>query len=190
MTKWAFTPVLLALGLVNPGLVVRDADGVNRHPLRVGDARATALFFVASDCPISNSFAHEIARVCSEYDTKGISCSLVYVDPLLTDPQALAHANEYGHGRYARIVDRHHDLVKATGVTITPEVAVVDKTEHVVYRGRIDDSYAALGQPRRAMRNADLRNALDDVIAGRPVAHPETKALGCYIPDLAVLGRK
>jgi hypothetical protein len=163
-----------------------DVNGVERHPLRVDAGKANALFFVTNECPISNSFAHEIARICADYRTKGIACTLVYVDPALSDDQARKHAQEYGHGDYPRIVDRRHELVKATGVTITPEVAVINRSGKVVYRGRIDDSYAALGQPRRAVKNPDLRNALDEVVEGKPVRTPETRALGCYISDFMV----
>jgi hypothetical protein len=60
---------------------------------------------------------------------------------------------------------------------------VVNREGKVVYRGRIDDSIAALGQPRRPVKDADLRDALDAVVSGKPVAKPETKALGCYISD-------
>jgi hypothetical protein len=53
----------------------------------------------------------------------------------------------------------------------------------VVYRGRIDDSFAVLGQPRRPVKDADLRNALEAVVTGKPIEKPETKAVGCYISD-------
>jgi hypothetical protein len=59
----------------------------------------------------------------------------------------------------------------------------------VLYRGRIDDSFAALGQPRRPVKNADLRDALDDIVAAKPVRKPETKALGCYIADFDAFGK-
>jgi len=165
--------------------LILDVSGVERHPLRVDSGKANVLFFVANECPISNSYAHEIARICAEYKSKGIACTLVYVDPALSDEQARQHAQEYGHGEYPRIVDRKQELVKATGATVTPEAAVIDRAGKVVYRGRIDDSYAALGQPRRPVKNADIRNALDDVIAGKAVANPRTHALGCYISDFA-----
>jgi hypothetical protein len=171
---------LLGLTLL---LLLRDVNGVDRHPLRVDTGKANVLFFVTNECPISNSFAPEIARICTDYKSKGIGCTLVYVDPALSDDQARKHAQEYGHGDYPKIVDRRHELVKATGVTITPEAAVINREGKVVYRGRIDDSFAALGQPRRPVRNADLRNALNAIVDGRPVEKPETKALGCYIAD-------
>ena len=129
-----------------------------------------------------------MARICAAYRSKGVSCDLVYVDPTITDDRARQHAQEYGHGDYPRIVDRRHELVKATGVTVTPEAAVVSREGKVVYRGRIDDSFAALGQPRRPVKDADLRNALDAMIAGKPIEKPETKALGCYISDFVPTG--
>lgn len=181
--------MLLAVLALVAAVTVVDVDGVKRQPLNIEKGREAVLFFVTHDCPISNSFAREIGRICSEYGPKGADCTLVYVDPTLSDERARAHAAEYGHGGYPKIVDRKHELVRATGVTITPEVAVVKADGTVVYRGRIDDSYAALGQPRRAVTSPDLRNALDATLAGKPAARAETKALGCYIPDLKVLGR-
>jgi hypothetical protein len=166
-------------------LAIHDVNGAAQQPLRVVNGKANVLFFITNDCPIANSFAHEIARICGDYKGKGMNCDLVYVDPTLSDAQARAHAQEYGHGDYPRIVDRRHELVKSTGVTVTPETAVIDRAGKVVYRGRIDDSIAALGQPRRPVKRADLRNALDAVAAGKPVAVPETKATGCFIADLA-----
>jgi hypothetical protein len=176
---------MILLNLLVLLFLLRDVQGVERHPLRVDAGKANVLFFITNECPISNSFAPEIARICSDYKSKGINCSLVYVDPALSDDQARKHAEEYRHGDYPRMVDRKHELVKATGVTITPEVAVINHAGNVVYRGRIDDSYAVLGQPRRPVREADLRNALNAVVDGQPVAKPETKALGCYISDFS-----
>jgi hypothetical protein len=171
---------LVALTLL---LAIHDVNGVERQPFQVEAGAASVLFFISDECPISNSYAHEIARICAAYQSKGVGCDLVYVDPTLTDDRARQHAQEYGHGDYPKIVDRRHELVKATGVTVTPEAAVINRQGKVVYRGRIDDSFAALGQPRRPVKNAELRNALDAVVAGKPIEKPETAALGCYISD-------
>src|ERR1700691_6130002 len=162
---------------------IHEVNGLDRRPLRVDTSKASVLFFISDECPISNAFAREIARICADYKSKGIGCDLVYVDAAMSDDQARKHAQEYGHGDYPRIVDRLHELVKATGVTVTPEAAVVNREGKAVYRGRIDDSVAALGQPRRPVKETDLRNALDAVVMGKAVEKPETKALGCYISD-------
>jgi hypothetical protein len=177
-----FLELALLLGL-------KDIDGVTRTPLKEAKGREAVLFFVTNDCPISNVFAHEIARICSEYGPKGADCTLVYVDPALSDSEARKHAATYSHGAYPKIVDRRHELIKATGVTITPEVAVVNSEGRIVYKGRIDNSIPALGQPRRAPTSKDLREALDATLAGKPASHAATRAVGCYITDLKVLGR-
>jgi hypothetical protein len=74
-------------------------------------------------------------------------------------------------------------LVKATGVTVTPEVALMKGTE-LLYRGRIDDRYVDFGKDRPQPTRRDLDVALDQAIAGKPIAVRETRAIGCYLAEL------
>jgi hypothetical protein len=60
---------------------------------------------------------------------------------------------------------------------------VVDRAGSIRYSGRIDNFYAALGRPRQRVTEHDLRDALDAVLAGRPVPRPRTDAVGCHIVD-------
>jgi hypothetical protein len=177
---------LLALSAVlHPGIRVVDVDGVPQMPLQSAKGHAKAVFFITNDCPISNYYSREIRRICEENAGRGLSCSLVYTDPTMTDEAARKHAAEYGHGGYPKIVDRKHALVAATGVKITPEAVLIRDDGTIAYRGRIDNFYAALGKPRRIVTEHDLRDAVDAVLSGKPVAKPEAPAVGCYIPDLA-----
>jgi hypothetical protein len=174
--------LLFALGaILHPGVAVRDIDGVMREPLKVEKGHAEALFFITNDCPVSNYYSREIHRICDGYAQRGVGCALVYTDATLTDDQARQHAKEYGHGAYPKMVDRTHALVKATGAAVTPTAIVIKPDESIAYRGRIDNFYAALGKPRRVVTEHDLRDALDAVLAGKPVAKPETSPVGCYI---------
>jgi len=177
--KWLF---LFALGhVLDPSVAVRDIDGVAREPLKVAKGHVEALFFVTNDCPVSNYYSHEIRRICDEYAQRGAGCALVYTDPAMTDEQARQHSKEYGHGAYPKMVDRSHALVKATGAAITPTAVLIGPDESIVYRGRIDNFYAAIGKTRRVVTEHDLRDALDAVISGRPVAKQEAPPVGCYI---------
>jgi hypothetical protein len=176
--------VLFALGaILHPSIAVRDVDGVRREPLQVEKGHTSALIFVTNDCPISNFYSHEIRRICEEYGPRGLQCTLVYTDPTLKDQDAAQHARDYGHGSYPKIVDRDHALVEAAGATITPEVVVIRPDRTIAYRGRIDDNYVALGKKRTVVTERDWRDALDAVVAGKPVVKPEVPAVGCYIPD-------
>ena len=176
--------ILFALGaILHPSIVVRDVDGVRREPFKVEKGHTAALVFIANDCPISNYYSHEIRRICEEYGPRGLRCTLVYTDPTLKDEAAAHHASEYGHGNYPKVVDRDHALVEAAGATITPEIVVVRPDASIAYRGRIDNTYVALGKKRAQVTEHDWRDALDSVVSGKPVTRPEVPAVGCYIPD-------
>lgn len=139
-----------------------------------------ALFFVGTDCPVSNRYAPEIKRICAEYEPKGVSCALVYSDSHFTVDDIRAHLTDFGYHLPA-IFDRERRLVAQAGATITPEVAVYAPGGELAYRGRIDDQHAQISRPRQQATEQDLRDALDDLAAGRSVRNPRTQATGCYI---------
>jgi thiol-disulfide isomerase/thioredoxin len=176
---------LCAVALFGASLAIQDINGVPRFPLKP-EGKASVLFFITSDCPISNSYAPEIQRICSEYGTKGVGCDLVYVDPDLTAADVKKHVKDFGYSNVPAILDSAQKLVKAAGATITPEAAVIGPSGDVLYRGRIDNVYAALGKRRPEATEKDLRKALDEVLSGKSVSTPRTKAIGCYIPPVGV----
>ena len=164
---------------------VVDIDGTPRDPLNPA-GKASILFFVTTDCPISNSYAPEVRRICGEYGAKGISCTLVYVDSQLTAAEIRKHRREFSYEKLPIVQDTAHKLIDSAGATITPEAVVTGPGRKILYRGRIDNFYAALGKPRRQATEHDLRAALDEILAGKPVSSPRTKAVGCYIPPSGI----
>ena len=145
------------------------------------------LFFISSDCPVSNSYAPEIQRLCAEYAMKGVDCSLVYEDVEITKSAMQKHLSEYRFTAIPAVIDSRREVANRYHATVTPQAVVIDRRGEIRYRGRIDNFYAALGKPRQQVTAHDLRDALDAVLAGKPVPVPETKALGCYIVDPDIL---
>jgi len=144
---------------------------------------ASVFFFITTDCPIANSFAPEIKRIIAEYGARGVQFTIVYTD--LTQPVEAArrHAEEYGYNTLV-LVDADRLQCRKYGITVTPEAVVVDGHGNRVYRGRIDDRYLAPGQYRLQPSTRELRDAIEAVLAGRPVPVAETKAAGCPLTDL------
>ena len=161
---------------------LRDVNGTDYGSVGDGSRAATALFFVMTDCPISNQFAPEIDRVCADYGPRGLSCFLVYVDPEKSDEEIRAHAAAFGHGHRPALHDADRALTARAGATITPEAAVFSKDGELLYRGRINNLYASLGKARRQATKHDLRQAVDEILAGREVSAPRTQAIGCFMP--------
>lgn len=160
---------------------LNDLDGQPRNPLELVGARANVVIFITNDCPIANSYAPEIKSIISDYSPDGAAFFLVHVDADLTVEQAKKHAVDYGYD-CSILRDPHHQLVSKLEAEFTPEAFVLT-SGGVLYRGRIDDLYADLGKKRRKARTRDLRDAIESVLAGKPVANPKTTAVGCYIPE-------
>lgn len=151
--------------------------------------KAKVYFFITADCPIANSFAPEIIRIIHAYGPRGVDFERVYTDYTLTEAAVRKHTEEYGYAGEeawkpsdARI-DKDHSVARAYGVTVTPSAVVVGPDGKWVYRGRIDDRYLAPGQYRLVPTTHELRDALDSVLAGRPVAVSETRAAGCPLTE-------
>jgi thiol-disulfide isomerase/thioredoxin len=139
----------------------------------------TVLIFTTTDCPISNRYAPEIQRLAAKHGDKA-RFTLVY--PVPSDTQEIIRAHHLKFGYSIEYV-RDAQLVKKTGVTVTPEVAVMKGTQ-LLYRGRIDDRYVAFGVERPQPTARDLDDALTAIAAGKPVAARETRAVGCILSDL------
>ena len=179
-----FPVLLLILATACTGSpAVTDLEGKSHHPLQASPGGAVVLIFITTDCPIANQCIPEINRIHETYREKNVELLLVHVDPEVTRATAESHARDYDI-RAPIVLDPGQDLVRATGAKVTPEAAIFDASATMVYRGRINDRFPGLGDSRARAKVHDLREALDAMLAGRPVREPRTRAIGCYIPDL------
>lgn len=146
----------------------------------VPNTKATLLVFVGVDCPIANRMAPEISRIAKDYHPRGVETVLVYPDGSLNPKDVEAHLKAYSLSA-AAIIDRKLSLVKAAGATVTPQAVVVDPKGAVRYSGRINDLYEEHGKIKVKPKRNDLRVALDELLAGKPVSTPTTQVVGCFI---------
>jgi hypothetical protein len=170
--------VVSVCGAQDAGPAVRDLNGTLRHPLDCGKQAGSVLIFYWHDCPICNSYAPEINRICARYTN--FNFYIIQVDADLTEEGAKTHAREYGL-RAPVVLDRLHMLARLAGATVTPEAVVYGKGERVLYRGRIDNLYADLVRRRAEATERDLCDALDAIAEGKAVGK-QPAAIGCLIP--------
>lgn len=165
---------------------IRDIGGESVRPFETGGA-ASLVFFVCTDCPISNGYAPEIGRICTEYRARRVACTLVYEDADIKADAVRRHLTEYGYTNLVAAIDRGRTIARYARATVTPTAVLVDARGAIRYRGRIDNKYAALGKPRQQITEHNLTDALNAVLSGAPVANPETKTWGCFIADPELL---
>jgi mono/diheme cytochrome c family protein/peroxiredoxin len=159
---------------------LRDAAGATHTTAEWAKAKAVVLFFVTTDCPLSNGYAPEMNRFEETYTPRGVRFYAVQGDTTVADEEVRQHAHEYAY-RFPVLLDPQQILTGHTGATVTPEAAVLSGDGAVLYLGRIDNRVEDFGKTRVRPTEFDLRDALDAILAGRPVPHPRTRALGCAI---------
>jgi peroxiredoxin len=134
------------------------------------DHRAVVVMFRSTLCPYSNYYNDLLRGMTVTYGRKRVLFVAVHSDRWETEDDIRTHAGKYGH-TFPVIRDSDGRLAKLLNARRTPEVFLVDKQGKLRYHGRIA---AKIGTP-------DLRNALDALLAGRPINPAETKAFGCSI---------
>lgn len=175
--NWA---AVISLTCVLAAVQVNDTDGVLRAPFDLHKQKAAVLIFVGVDCPISNSYAPQINRIVKDYSGKAFDFFIVYSDPALSVADAKKHTKDFGY-QCPALMDSHQVLMKLAQATVTPQAVVMDASGQALYSGRIDNWYEDFGKQRYAPTTHDLRDALDAIAAGKKVAMPVTKAVGCPI---------
>jgi hypothetical protein len=124
-----------------------------------------------------------VRELYEKLHSKGVDFYLIYVDPNEKPDAIRKHLKEYDYP-CAGLRDPDHTLVAQTGATVTPEAVVFDSDWRIAYRGRINNEYVEIGKSRTNSVHHDLQDAIEATLAGRPVAEPVTRAVGCYIGDL------
>jgi hypothetical protein len=143
-----------------------------------------ALFFVASDCPVSDRTFPEMKRVRESFGDRGARVWYVYPNSTERIAAVLAHQRDFDPGGDV-LLDPAGELVRLTGVRVTPEVAVLVPAGRdgwrVVYSGRIDDRFVHLGLERPQPASHFAEQALEAVFDGKPVPRATGTPVGCGI---------
>ena len=138
--------------------------------------KAVVVMFVATKCPYSNGYNDRMRQMAADYSAKGIL--FVGINSNKTEPEdeVKAHAAK-NKWNFTLAKDPDNKVADLYGANKTPEIYVVGPNGKLLYHGRIDENYE---EPSK-VTSPDLKNALDQILAGQPVAKTETKAFGCSI---------
>jgi len=159
-----------------------DLAGNPVDPLKTAAGKVVVMVFVRTDCPVSNRYAPIIQRLSAAHAGK-VMFWLVYPSKTESAEVIRKHERAYGY-KLPALRDPQHVLVKESQVQITPEVAVFDAGQHLIYHGRIDNLYEDIGRARSAATTHELEDAIAAALGGKSLAADATHGVGCYISDL------
>ena len=170
-----------------PELNLPGVDGKTYRLDDFADAKVLVVVFTCNHCPTAQAYENRIIKLEADYRSKGVQ--LIAISP--NDPRAV-RLDELGYSdlgdsfedmkRHARrrgfkfpyLYDGETQRVSTSfGALTTPHVFIFDQQRRLCYNGRIDDSDV------KPPKSHDARNAINDLLAGRPVAVPKTRVFGC-----------
>ena len=142
------------------------------------EKKAVVVIFTGVQCPISNAFLPELARLHRELAPRGVQF-LAINSNTQDNPAEVANHAKKNEVPFPVLKDPGNSVADLFGAERTPEAFVLDPTGKVLYRGRIDDQfgigYQRPGKPTRR----DLAVALDEALSGKTISVASTPVAGC-----------
>ncbi|MGE3317299.1 MAG: redoxin domain-containing protein [Planctomycetaceae bacterium] len=191
-----FSLLLAIASLISPSLVAAgtpkriDTFALNDH---LGtrhsfddwkEKKAIVVAFLGTECPLARLYSGRLQELADRFSDRGVH--FVGINSNQQDSLAEITADVRRRAiRFPMLKDPGNRVADQFGATRTPEVFLLGPDGTVHYRGRIDDQYG-VGYARPDSTQKYLKNAIDDVLADRPVRTPETETIGCLIGRVPV----
>ena len=175
----ADVPAPPAIGTVIDDFKLADANGKEHSLKSLAGSKGTVILFIATKCPVSNAYNDRMEKLAQDYKAKGIN--VIGINSNNTEPadEVKSHAADKGL-TFTILKDEGNKIADRWGATRTPEAYVLDANMKLVYHGRIDNS-----QKIEGITSNDLRDALDELSAGKAITKTGGAAFGCTIKRVA-----
>ena len=177
-----FRPIVLTLSIfsLSVGAVVCAAANVGGHvadfrlPDSLGKEHALADFadhdlvvvaFLGTECPLAKLYAGRLQTIADEYAERGVAVVAVMSNAQDSLAKIAAFVRQYKL-TYPVLKDRRNEVADQFGAERTSQVFLLDRERTIRYRGRVDDQYL-VGIVRDKPTRADLRSAIDELLAGK-----------------------
>ena len=158
---------------------MQDIDGQHRTLGEYKNKKAIIAVFVGTECPLANLYLPTLAEMQKHYGAKGVQVLAINSNDQDSFAEVVAHARER-KPPFPVLKDADQRAADAFGARRTPEAFLLDGSLTIRYRGRIDDQYGYTYR-RTAPTRTELKDALEELLAGKPISTPESECRGCLI---------
>ena len=182
--KMAQTPsTSIPLGFIAPSFSLPEpASGEQVSLSDIKSDIATVVIFMCNHCPYVIHVMDEIVNLNKDYKNKGISFVGISANDVENypddSPEKMKELSLSKGFNFPYLYDETQDVAKAYDAACTPEFHIFDKNLACTYRGQLDNSRPS---NEEAVTGEDIRNALDNMIAGKPVSSDQRPGIGCNI---------
>ncbi len=163
---------------------LKNVDGKMVSLADFKDAKGYIVTFTCNHCPFAKMYESRIEALDKQFASKGYPVIAISPNDVTAVPDdsyanMVTLAKEH-HYTFPYLIDETQDVTKAFGATNTPHVFVLNKENGklvVRYIGAIDDN----AQDASKAKSHYVADAVNSLLARKPVATAKTKAIGCGI---------
>lgn len=169
------------LGKTGPDFKLKGVDGKFCSLKDYAGKKAVVVIFTCNHCPAAIMAEDRLIAIQRDYAPKGVQLVAINSNEDVGHPtDSFEHMVERASQKkfnFPYLRDDTQRIATAYGAMRTPHCFVLDKDRKVVYRGRVDDNI----DDAAAVTRHDLREAIDEALAGKPVTVPVTEPVGCNV---------
>lgn len=179
----AVNSTMLELGTKAPKFSLQDT--VTGKTIELKDYRgnkALLVMFISNHCPYVKNIKEGLTEYAKDYLPKGVGIVAICSNDVENYPddspdKMKEDAAKYGYP-FPYLYDETQEVAKAYKAACTPDLFLFDEKHELVYRGQFDSSRPGNDEP---VTGKDLREATDQVLAGKEVPEDQTPSVGCNI---------
>ena len=175
---------MLPLGTQAPSFLLNDVisqTSIGLPPLDNAPP-ATVLMFICNHCPYVKHLNQAMIQLAQDYMPKDVNFLAINSNDVKKypddSPENMQHTAETLGYCFPYLFDETQEVANAYQATCTPDFFVFDHTLKLAYRGQFDDSRPGNNQ---AIDGASIREALDCLLAHKPVPAEQKPSIGCNI---------
>jgi peroxiredoxin len=152
-----------------------DGKNYNLTEALKSSSSGVIIIFWSTECPWVQPYNDRINDYVKAYTEKGFTVWAINSNNTESTDAVKEHANKNKY-TFPVLKDNNNVVADLFGSSRTPEAFVINKEQTILYHGRVSDNKSAAEQSTH-----DLKNAVDEISAGKDVSVKETKSFGCGI---------
>lgn len=180
-TAFLIAILTISLSAKEPGekaddftLTATDGKSYNLNT-ELNAGKTVVVVFWSTKCPFVQAYNERAVELYNQYNDKNVTIWPMNSNSTENMDEIKAHASQNGY-QFPVLKDADNKIADMFGALRTPEVFVIGKDNVILYHGRIDDS-----KDTKEVTTHDLKNALNEILAGKEVSVKTTKSFGCTI---------
>jgi peroxiredoxin len=171
----------IELNTTCPDFSLQGVDGKTRDLKSYSSAKVLVVAFTCNHCPYVQAYEERIKSLVAAFRTQGVAFVCINANNDQSHPEdsfiEMKKRAEKLKFNFDYLRDETQEVARDFNAACTPEFYVYDQSRRLRYHGRLDDNH----KDASAVKFTFLKDAIEDLLQGKPPRVAQTAAMGCSI---------